>query len=112
MRLAGSCLPARRCVALGPLRRAARPRAYGVCRLWQPERDETHPACPEHAPIASCGEVPNYYLMTVRLRQSICVCGRLSLQGARAPPKGLLLFGPPGTGKTLIGKAVSAARDA
>ena len=30
------------------------------------------------------------------------------LQGARAPPKGLLLFGPPGTGKTLIGKAIAA----
>lgn len=28
-------------------------------------------------------------------------------RGARAPPKGLLLFGPPGTGKTLIGKAVA-----
>ena len=27
--------------------------------------------------------------------------------GARAPPKGLLLFGPPGTGKTLIGKAIA-----
>ncbi|CAG9464841.1 unnamed protein product [Pedinophyceae sp. YPF-701] len=27
--------------------------------------------------------------------------------GARAPPKGILLFGPPGTGKTLIGKAVA-----
>ena len=30
------------------------------------------------------------------------------MQGARAPPKGLLLFGPPGTGKTLIGKAIAA----
>lgn len=29
-------------------------------------------------------------------------------QGARAPPKGLLLFGPPGTGKTLIGRAIAA----
>ena len=27
--------------------------------------------------------------------------------GARAPPKGLLLFGPPGTGKTLLGKAIA-----
>ena len=30
------------------------------------------------------------------------------MQGARAPPKGLLLFGPPGTGKTLIGRAIAA----
>eukprot|EP00873_Tetraselmis_striata_P019421 jgi/Tetstr1/439685/TSEL_028104.t1 len=29
-------------------------------------------------------------------------------QGARAPPKGLLLFGPPGTGKTLLGKAIAS----
>ena len=28
--------------------------------------------------------------------------------GARAVPKGLLLFGPPGTGKTLIGRAVAS----
>ena len=27
--------------------------------------------------------------------------------GARAPPKGILLFGPPGTGKTLLGKAIA-----
>ena len=32
----------------------------------------------------------------------------VAAQGARAPPKGLLLFGPPGTGKTLIGKAIAA----
>ena len=32
----------------------------------------------------------------------------MAAQGARAPPKGLLLFGPPGTGKTLIGKAIAA----
>lgn len=38
------------------------------------------------------------------LRQSSDSC----VQGARAPPKGLLLFGPPGTGKTLIGKAIAA----
>lgn len=30
------------------------------------------------------------------------------LQGARAPPKGILLFGPPGTGKTLLGKAIAS----
>ena len=32
----------------------------------------------------------------------------MCMQGARAPPKGLLLFGPPGTGKTLIGRAIAA----
>lgn len=34
------------------------------------------------------------------------------LQGARAPPKGILLFGPPGTGKTLLGKAIASNIDA
>lgn len=29
-------------------------------------------------------------------------------RGARAPPKGILLFGPPGTGKTLLGKAIAS----
>jgi SpoVK/Ycf46/Vps4 family AAA+-type ATPase len=32
--------------------------------------------------------------------------------GARAPPRGLLLFGPPGTGKTLLGRAVASNVDA
>lgn len=35
-------------------------------------------------------------------------CRLCLLQGPRAPPKGILLFGPPGTGKTLIGKAVAS----
>ena len=41
---------------------------------------------------------------------SLCATPALAvcLQGARAPPKGLLLFGPPGTGKTLIGKAIAS----
>ena len=32
--------------------------------------------------------------------------------GARAPPRGLLLFGPPGTGKTLIGRAIASDANA
>lgn len=29
-------------------------------------------------------------------------------RGARAVPRGMLLFGPPGTGKTLIGRAIAS----
>ena len=41
---------------------------------------------------------------SLRATHTLSVCP----QGARAPPKGLLLFGPPGTGKTLIGKAIAS----
>lgn len=39
---------------------------------------------------------------------SVVMCMCSWLQGPRAPPKGILLFGPPGTGKTLIGRAVAS----
>ena len=46
-----------------------------------------------------------------RLIQEIVVWPMLNphiFRGARAPPRGLLLFGPPGTGKTLLGRAIAS----
>ncbi len=62
-----------------------------------------------------CRPAPSYALRLTFL--SFCCSNECAValynccaaaQGARAPPKGLLLFGPPGTGKTLIGKAIAA----
>jgi DNA polymerase III delta prime subunit len=44
----------------------------------------------------------------VHMYSTVCCVWWSLLQGPRAPPKGILLFGPPGTGKTLIGRAVAS----
>ena len=49
------------------------------------------------------GQVALRCLMVEAQSPPLCM-----VQGARAPPKGILLFGPPGTGKTLLGKAIAS----
>ena len=72
--------------------------------------------------IRGPGSSPGHCRMCTTLSQGACSLGQACLaspmytcsslltclQGARAPPRGLLLFGPPGTGKTLLGKAIAS----